>query len=293
MWWSSIGYVNRQPKLLLGAVGLLTVLLVGFLDYLTGTRVTFVLFYLFPVSLVAWFSGRRIGILLAVIAGIIWSMSNELALQTPWNALSLYWNTIMRAGAFLVVSYSLSTLKSALEYQSSLARTDSLTKAANRRAFLEMAVQEIDRSRRYKHPFTLAYIDADNFKRVNDRLGHQAGDAALRTIANTLKQTVRSSDYVARLGGDEFSVLMPETPYECAEVVLRRIQERLNSEMRANKWRVTFSIGAISFVDPPDTADELIRMADNLMYSVKGSGKNAIRHELSGNFASTPGAKAV
>ncbi len=281
MWLSFTRWVNRQPRLLSSATGLLTVLLVGLLDYLTGAELTLTLFYLAPVSFVAWFSGRRASVLVAVTAGVVWSIADELAMQTRWDGAAPYWNTLMKVGTFLLVGYSLSTLKGALEHQSSLARTDPLTKAANRRAFYEMAIHEIERSRRYKRPFTVAYIDVDNFKRINDRLGHQTGDMLLRITVDTLKQILRASDVVARLGGDEFSILMPETSYDSAGPVLCRIQERLIAEMRANKWRVTFSIGAITFANPPDTADELVRMADSLMYSVKGSGKNAIRHELS------------
>lgn len=279
MWSSFTKWANRQPRLFLSATGLLAVLLVGLLDYLVGAKLTFTLFYLAPVSFVAWFAGRRPAILVAFVGGIIWSITDELVFRTGWDSPVPYWNTLMKVGTFLVVGYSLSTLKSALAYQSSLARTDPLTKAANRRAFYELAIHEIERSRRYKHPFTVVYIDIDNFKRVNDRLGHQTGDMLLRIVVDTLKQTLRASDIIARFGGDEFSILMPETPYACAEPVLVRIQERLISEMRANKWRVTFSIGAMTFITPPETADELVRVADGLMYSVKGSGKNAIRHE--------------
>lgn len=286
-------WAGEQPRLLLLVVGILILVLVGFFDYSMGANLTLIFFYLAPVSFVAWFSGSRAALLIAFFGGTIWSVADEAALMSSWSTFAPYWNTLMKLGTFLVVGYSLSTLKKAFEHQSHLARTDVLTKAGNRRAFYEIAVAEIARSKRYKRQFTVAYIDVDNFKRVNDRMGHNAGDMILRQIVTTLKRTLRASDTVARLGGDEFAVLMPETPYERAEIALCRIQENLNAEMRAQKWRVTFSIGAITFDNSPDTADELVRLTDNLMYTVKKSGKNSLMHEHSGQTIFAPSAKAV
>src|SRR5437868_109570 len=123
MWSSFTRWANGQPRLLSTATGLLAVILVGFLDYLTGAQLTLILFYLAPLSFVAWYSGRRAAILVAVIGGVLWSIADELAWQTHWDAPAPYWNTLMKVGTFLVVSYSLSTLKAALEHQSNLART--------------------------------------------------------------------------------------------------------------------------------------------------------------------------
>jgi diguanylate cyclase (GGDEF)-like protein len=171
-------------------------------------------------------------------------------------------------------------LRSAMEREKELARTDPLTGAMNSRAFGELATAELHRARRYERPFTLAYVDIDDFKAVNDRFGHSTGDTLLRLVAETMKQNSRAVDVIARVGGDEFVILLPETGPGPAQVVSRKLQERLLGVVQQNEWPVTFSIGAITFISPPATVDEMLRLADRLMYSAKKSGKNQIRHEI-------------
>jgi diguanylate cyclase (GGDEF)-like protein len=127
---------------------------------------------------------------------------------------------------------------------------------------------------------TLAYIDCDNFKAINDCFGHQTGDNLLCSVANTLQKSIRVTDIVARLGGDEFAILLPETGYEQAEVVIRKIQKILLDVMQKNRWPITFSFGVVTFHSPPNTVDEIIKRSDALMYSAKQSGKNMIKHEV-------------
>ena len=140
--------------------------------------------------------------------------------------------------------------------------------------------KEIGRLQRYKRQFTVAYVDLDNFKTVNDQFGHSKGDELLRIVANTARNQLRDTDVVARLGGDEFALLLPETGQEDARVVIAKIQRSFLSEMRNNGWPVTLSIGVLTCIEMPGTADELIKMADKLMYSVKNNGKNAISESV-------------
>ena len=164
-------------------------------------------------------------------------------------------------------------LQASLLKERELARQDPLTGLANRRAFLETSEEEKDRSRRYHHCFNIAYIDLDGFKKINDTLGHAAGDQVLREVANTLRLNLRSTDAVARLGGDEFAILLVETDAASAETVLRKLHELLRAAMKANGWNVDFSIGLASYLCPPESLDNIIRTADGLMYSVKAKGK--------------------
>jgi diguanylate cyclase (GGDEF)-like protein len=191
-----------------------------------------------------------------------------------------YWNMLMRSGFFLFVVVILSKLKTALEHEKNLSRTDSLTGTANKRAFYELASIEIDRARRYKRPFTAAYIDIDNFKTINDRFGHTIGDCLLQLVATTIRSKTRSTDAVARLGGDEFILLLPETEGESAQKVLHRIQNQLLDAVQKNEWPVTFSIGVATFINPPESVEEMIKKADALMYSAKNSGKNMIKQAV-------------
>ncbi len=109
----------------------------------------------------------------------------------------------------MIVVVILSTLKGVLEREKIFARKDFLTGIANRQAFFEFAGIEINRCRRHEYPLTVAYIDCDNFKAINDYFGHQTGDNLLMSVADILQKIIRATDIVARLGGDEFAVLLP------------------------------------------------------------------------------------
>ena len=106
------------------------------------------------------------------------------------------------------------------------------------------------------------------------------GDRVLQTVVNYIQTNVRKTDLVTRLGGDEFAILFPETGHLAVKSALSKIEKGLNKEMRKFDWPVTFSIGVITFLESPDTSNELIKMADDLMYTVKNNGKNAIVYSI-------------
>ncbi|MGA6994394.1 MAG: diguanylate cyclase [Candidatus Deferrimicrobiaceae bacterium] len=170
----------------------------------------------------------------------------------------------------------------ALERERVLSSVDPLTGAVNARAFRDRAREEIDRSRRYGRPFTLAYADLDNFKTVNDRFGHSAGDNLLRLVTDIIRKNLRTTDIFARVGGDEFAFLLPETDQVSAHAVLDKIRTKVASSLQAAELPVTLSVGAVVYLSPPDSVDSMIHQADNLMYQAKYSGKNQIRHEVYG-----------
>jgi diguanylate cyclase (GGDEF)-like protein len=155
-----------------------------------------------------------------------------------------------------------------------------LTGVANQRFFYELAEQEINRSARYLHPFTVAYIDLDNFKIINDRFGHFTGDLVLRAVADRMKGCLRKTDGVGRLGGDEFAVLFSETGPEAARAAVSKLRVQLLAEMHQGNWPVTFSIGVTTFITAPPSVDEMIRLTDELMYTVKKEHKNAVAYEI-------------
>jgi diguanylate cyclase (GGDEF)-like protein len=190
-----------------------------------------------------------------------------------------YWDATVRYGFFLIFSFTMSRLKRALDEEKQLSRTDTVTKIANGRLFLEMTDAELQKLRRYNHAFTVAYMDLDNFKEVNDRFGHNAGDELLRLVAETLRKNIRSADVVARLGGDEFGVLFPETDNGPAHVVVNKLLRGLKAAARESACPVTFSIGVMTFKNAPASLNEVIKLADDIMYSVKSSGKNNVRFE--------------
>ena len=137
---------------------------------------------------------------------------------------------------------------------------------------------ELSRSNRYKRPFTLVYLDLDNFKDVNDRFGHAEGDELIRFIADELKRQIRKTDIVSRLGGDEFAILFLEAGQQEVEAIMSKIQAQLAEHLRQKYSFVTFSAGAVTYIATPNSIAETIKAADDLMYSVKNSTKNGIKY---------------
>ena len=145
---------------------------------------------------------------------------------------------------------------------------------ANRRALLESAAATLNFAKRHHTTISLAYIDLDDFKKMNDLLGHATGDKVLRAVAASIRDALRPTDLVARIGGDEFAVLLPETTKAAAGRVMDRVRLALDRAMRERSWATTFSIGIVTFLRPPRLISEMLGKADHVMYGVKSIGKN-------------------
>lgn len=260
-------------------IGLTAVLLISLVDYFVIVDISLSILYLLPIALVSWYESKRFSLLMVFICTIGWFIA-ELSAKSNMHLSILAWNTTVRLVVFWTIAYLLSDLKSAYEREKNLAQTDVLTGIVNRRFFWEKLQLEYQRSLRYNRCFTLAYLDLDNFKQINDRFGHQTGDKLLKLVARTMQRQIREVDTAARLGGDEFALLLPETNYISGKLVLERLQKNIMSVISAYTPPVSLSIGAITFVDLPDSVDRTINDVDALMYQVKNSGKNDIRHEL-------------
>ena len=276
-------FSSRTPLMIL-LFCLIFMLFLGWLDVITGDY-SLIVFYLIPVSLASWFVGYRSGLLFCVLAIVIRFFADGMN-QDPASSHSTlhYWNEFIEFLFLSMMSLLFSALKKNLENEKELARKDPLTNTLNRRSFFDLAEHEINRSQRYDLPLTVAYIDLDNFKVVNDQLGHNTGDELLITVVSTIRTNIRSSDILARFGGDEFVILLPETQGEAAHTFLSKVHEHLNLAMAARGWEVSFSIGAASYIHVPPTVDEIISHADKLMYNAKRGGKNRLLHkEIGGN----------
>ncbi len=270
------GYFMKLSGLSAFFISLVFVLIVGLLDHWTGPEISFSLFYLFPIAFAAWYGRRGHGQIMCILSAVVWMAADIGAGHVHSHALIPLWNAIVRLGFFLIITGLLTRLRGTLHREQHLAHTDLLTGLANNRAFYEQVDLESERSRRYRHPLTIAYFDLDNFKTVNDQHGHDTGDIVLRTVGQVLRDHVRKTDVVARLGGDEFAGLFPETDYEAARSLIQKILPNLQDAMNQNDWPVTFSIGALVFSKPLDSARAMIKAADELMYRVKKGGKNHI-----------------
>jgi diguanylate cyclase (GGDEF)-like protein len=153
------------------------------------------------------------------------------------------------------------------------ASTDPLTGIANRRTFQESLTAEIARAHRYGRHLSLVLIDLDNFKGVNDRHGHQAGDRVLVLFAQLLSAHSRQGELVARMGGEEFAWLMPETDHHGAYTAAERVRTAIESTPFDDVGTVTLSAGVGSSENTRD-ADTLIRDTDRALYWAKDSGRN-------------------
>jgi len=267
---------NRQFILIL-TVGVLGVAVVAVIDLVTGAEVRAFPLYLIPIIYVAWHLGSPSALPLALFAALSIAITDRLAGKQYTQPFAEYWNIFAEYVTFSLTAHLIAKQAQLRREAERLASADPLTGAKNRRAFYEIVNVEIRRARRYAHTLTIAYLDLDDFKTLNDSLGHGVGDEALLTFVAAVQSTIRDVDTLGRIGGDEFSILFPETSAEEAEAVLERLSVCARGEFRRRAWSITVSCGAVAFVDIPDSAEELIDYADRCMYEVKRSGKNAVR----------------
>ncbi len=263
--------------LALAVGGFTLVSVIGFLDFATGPEVSFAIFYLVPIALGAWWGGFSQGILLSMACAISWHVVEAAEGFSAAPVIQL-WNGIARFGIFIITSSLLSRLRVSLFLEKMLARSDPLTGAANGRTFYDSVSLSVEHSLRANCPITLAYIDLDQFKWINDNLGHSAGDEALCDLVQVIHNNIRAVDLLARLGGDEFALLLVDCHEEYARATLERIRERFVQQMIKKKWPVTLSIGAVTFAKPGRDVDAMVRQVDELMYRAKKAGKNRIVH---------------
>jgi diguanylate cyclase (GGDEF)-like protein len=275
-----IDYLNQQKKSTLLALGIVSLTMIGYVDFLAGVEISTSILYLLPVAIVSWCAGRREGALIALASSVSWYVADWYTGRIYSHPIIYYWNLAVMFGFFFVVSFTLSGLKNVLELEKKRARVDSLTGMANARYFSELARKEIERCQRYNHPLTMIYIDCDGFKSVNDLLGHQIGDQLLRFLASAMRKNTRATDIVARLGGDEFAILMPETGEQIIPEGLKRLHTLLSRALLEDGWPVSLSMGAAIYLQPPESADEMIQSADRLMFLAKNQGKNTVRYEV-------------
>ncbi|BCM25367.1 hypothetical protein ZMTM_16260 [Methyloradius palustris] len=158
------------------------------------------------------------------------------------------------------------------------ATVDLLSGALTRRHFHEVCQTELARSLRYQYPISIAYIDLDNFKSVNDKLGHGMGDKILVITAAAIKANLREGDLFGRLGGDEFALLLINTNRDEMEIIMNRMRESLMKAISLSQTEVTYSIGAVTYLSGmPITIHALLEIADEAMYAIKNSTKNSIK----------------
>ena len=271
----------RPPDSFVIVMCLGLVLLVGGLEGYLGKIFQFDFeltpLYLLPISVMAWCKGFRHGALLAIVSTIFATIMSFAGVYSRHPTLGpIIVNAVLDLGTMVVASFMVAEVKYLLDHEKELSRTDHVTGIKNTRSFWETLSMELDRMKRYNRPLTIAYIDIDDFKKVNDQFGHLKGDELLQLIGQVLTDKVRSNDVVARVGGDEFAICFPETDQAASNVIVERLRTYINHYMAEAGFDNGLSIGVVTFSNAPSTVETLIHTADELMYSVKSSGKGRV-----------------
>lgn len=268
--------VSLRERIVLTLGASTWIVLTGVLDNITGTEYRIFPLYFLPICLVGWRLGYASTLAAAWLSACVWLVANYLgglqySTSTVWVV-----NTITQGASFSIVGVLVVVARKSYLIAHERSRTDSLTGLLNGRAFRDEAARLIALCDRHQRAVTVAYIDLDHFKQVNDRLGHAAGDHVLARVATAMVDASRETDVVARLGGDEFALLLPETDAKGAAIVLERVRANVALILADAPLPVTTSIGAvISSVGQRDIA-ELLKLADKQLYVSKGTGKNRV-----------------
>lgn len=266
--------ISRYPQGAPVAIGSLLVTVIAALDWFTGPTVSVSLLYAVAVITVTWLGGKRHGTLVTALAGAESLLAH--VLSDGALAAAAVWNAATRLGVLLVVVSLVSALRDSLVEQRKRAMIDPLTGALNRRSFNMIADRERLRAGRNGTALTIAYFDLDDFKTVNDRLGHEVGDRLLRVFAASVRAGVRGTDALCRIGGDEFVLMLPDTDARQAVVVVDRVRRILAECCESEEVPVTTSIGISTYRFPPATVDAMVAGADQLMYRAKDRGGDSV-----------------
>jgi len=261
-------------------IGVIMCGLVGWLGVYAGNEFSFVVLYLVPALLVAWFSGIKSGLFISFFSALTWLIGDIIGDRSYTAAYIPYVNALSRMLLYAIITTLAAVLRKQLLTAKKTSNEDFLTKISNSRAFFNYASMEVERLKRYKAPFTIVYFDVDDFKGVNDNHGHNAGDALLVGLARAIRNHIRPTDVVARMGGDEFAILLLETNPEQARTAVGKLDEVMRDSMKSNGMNITFSIGVVTFLKPPKSMDELVRLADEMMYLSKKGGKNSVNYSV-------------
>jgi diguanylate cyclase (GGDEF)-like protein len=261
------GILGRHAALLSWAA----LAVVGILDALTGIDFSFALFYLCPILIAGWYGSRRSAFVVAICSGLVWHLAEAIGgrvYSSPW---AMPWNAGTRTVLFVLVAMLLLKFKGQLQIAQQQSITDVLTQLANRRHVMDRLEHDLLLMHRAGQPLTVAYIDLDDFKAVNDNSGHAEGDRILKGVSQAIRQMLRAADTGARIGGDEFVIVLPTTGAAAAHKLLTALSQRIQ-----HVTGVGCSVGAVVIEGLQPSAVEALEGADRLMYAAKRGGKARI-----------------
>ena len=270
---------NHAPKTMT-KLSFVLIFVLGAVQFIFGKTINIAPFYVFPLLFSSWYGSRATGMLSAVMSVLVYVIIEAAFSRVSPTLNALLFFAAPYLAAYLLLAILIINFRNVYRTEVIAADTDNLTGLYNARSFYAELANELLRSKRYDHAFSLAYLDVDNFKGINDSLGHAAGDRLLKEVGNCLVSSLRATDVIARLGGDEYACLLPETDQEEARLAFLKTADLLKKRMAKNRWHVSFSIGVITFENLPEDIKEAIDLADKLMYSVKNDNKDNVAYQV-------------
>jgi diguanylate cyclase (GGDEF)-like protein len=272
------------------ALTLCTVLvaIIAVTDYATPPELNLTFMYVLVIILACWNLGPKWGFAYTALASVMQVLVLDQIKGEYISSMYFYLDLGNRFFTFLIVIALTLPLRAVYGREKTTARIDWLTRVPNGTAFRELLVTEIARYERSGVPFSVAHLDVDDFKAINDHFGHEKGDLLLCRIAETVRRSLRKTDTVARLEGDEFAILFPSSDLDAALLVTRRVREALDT-LHQEGGPVTFSIGLGAFGRPGLSPDEVIACCDSLMYRAKREGKKTIAYDQFADTSAKPG----
>jgi diguanylate cyclase (GGDEF)-like protein len=220
--------------------------------------------YLLICAFSAWFVGIRFAATLYILIASLQILRGEAIIFSGTEVITLV-NGGLQFFSALAVLLMLGVAREALEVEWRSARLDPLTDALNRKAFFEAAKDQVG----HRNIVVIAYADVDGLKKLNDKLGHEEGDRALRDFASRIKKSIRKNDLFARMGGDEFVIMMKVRDVNAARSVAERLNSVLNLELDDDETKLRSSLGILILPAGTKSIDAELRQADSLMYLAK------------------------
>ena len=254
-------------------ISLLSLISKNYFPVETGRYLSLDVLYCLPIIQVARLaaihatrsSDTQISTLVGIVVAFVWTATETIISGQDFPSYVFLLNTFTRSVVFTVIGRVIIKLWREKEY----ARKDMLTGLANRVELMERLEVEQDRSERSGMPYSLLFIDVDNFKNLNDNHGHQVGDEALKVLGKLLIANFRKADTAARLGGDEFVMLLPNTDERSCDILIKRIEVSTQQAFEKRSWPIAVSIGQTTQIGTTRTVDEVIHLADENMYKAK------------------------
>ncbi|MDH3607469.1 MAG: GGDEF domain-containing protein [Acidimicrobiia bacterium] len=266
----------RDPhRVLVVGAGLAVVAVLGVLDGLSGPDVGFAVFYALAVMGVTFHAGWVAGAIVAILSSGA-GLSARLLYSGDVSVAAALWNLGNEMAVFAALVVMTYQGRQLLDKFAGQSRIDLLTGALNTRGVIEAFERERSRAVRTATPLSIAFIDLDNMKAVNDELGHAEGDEMLRILASSVLAAIRETDVFGRVGGDEFALILPDTDEQAALKAIQRLRSVINRRTHSRRPYISVSVGVVTFRRDPPVAADALRAADALMYVAKRAGGNRV-----------------